>query len=65
MAAAFTPGPAGAVACTGEGEEIIKRAMARSVHEAMSRGVPAKRTVEEAEFPQRILVRPPGADAIG
>lgn len=48
-------GPAGAVACTGEGEEIIKRAMARSVYERMAKGVPAKRAVEQevAEFPAR------------
>jgi L-asparaginase/beta-aspartyl-peptidase (threonine type) len=48
-------GPAGAVACTGEGEEIIKRALARSVYEAMARGVPARRAVDEATraFPSR------------
>jgi L-asparaginase / beta-aspartyl-peptidase len=46
-------GPAGAVACTGDGEEIIKRFMARSVYEKLAKGVPAKRAVEEAvaEFP--------------
>jgi len=48
-------GPAGAVACTGEGEEIIKRFMARSVYEALASGVPARRAVERvvAEFPDR------------
>ena len=48
-------GPAGAVACTGEGEEIIKRFMARSVYERMASGVPARRAVEEAvaKFPAR------------
>jgi L-asparaginase/beta-aspartyl-peptidase (threonine type) len=40
-------GPAGAVACTGEGEEIIKRAMARSVYEAMVRGVPARKAIAD------------------
>jgi isoaspartyl peptidase/L-asparaginase-like protein (Ntn-hydrolase superfamily) len=48
-------GPAGAVACTGEGEEIIKRAMARAVYERMSRGTSARRAVEEVvqAFPPR------------
>jgi isoaspartyl peptidase/L-asparaginase-like protein (Ntn-hydrolase superfamily) len=48
-------GPAGAVACTGEGEEIIKRAMARSVYESMAKGVSARRAVVKVvkEFPQR------------
>ena len=47
-------GPAGAVACTGEGEEIIKRFMARAVYERLERGVPARRAVEEtvAAFPE-------------
>jgi isoaspartyl peptidase/L-asparaginase-like protein (Ntn-hydrolase superfamily) len=48
-------GPAGAVACTGEGEEIIRRFMARAVYERMAKGVPARRAVEEAVrgFPAR------------
>jgi L-asparaginase/beta-aspartyl-peptidase (threonine type) len=48
-------GPAGAVACTGEGEEIVKRAVARSVYERMSRGASARAAVEAAvaEFPER------------
>jgi len=48
-------GPAGAVACTGGGEEIIKRAMARSVYERISSGTPARRAVEEAvrAFPEQ------------
>ena len=41
-------GPAGAVACTGEGEEIIKRFMAHSVYEAMARGVTARLAIERA-----------------
>jgi isoaspartyl peptidase/L-asparaginase-like protein (Ntn-hydrolase superfamily) len=41
-------GPAGAVACTGEGEEIIKRAMARSVYEQLAKGVAARTAVEKA-----------------
>jgi isoaspartyl peptidase/L-asparaginase-like protein (Ntn-hydrolase superfamily) len=46
-------GPAGAVACTGEGELIVKHTVARSVYEMMARGVPARRAVEAAvaDFP--------------
>ncbi len=48
-------GPAGAVACTGEGEQIIRRTLARSVYERMERGTPAREAVEEAVrmFPER------------
>jgi len=48
-------GPAGAVACTGEGEQIIRRFLARSVYERMAAGVPARKAVEEAVamFPAR------------
>jgi isoaspartyl peptidase/L-asparaginase-like protein (Ntn-hydrolase superfamily) len=48
-------GPAGAVACTGEGEEIIKRAMARSVYEQLAKGIAARTAVEHAvaAFPQQ------------
>ena len=38
-------GPAGAVACTGHGEEIIRHAMARSVYEAMATGASAAEAV--------------------
>jgi beta-aspartyl-peptidase (threonine type) len=41
-------GPAGAVACTGDGEEIIKRFMARSVYEQMEKGMPAREAVRRA-----------------
>lgn len=41
-------GPAGAVALTGEGEEIIKRAMARSIYEQMAKGVAARKAIDEA-----------------
>lgn len=41
-------GPAGAVACTGEGEQIIKRFLARSVYGRLEAGVPAKQAVQEA-----------------
>jgi L-asparaginase / beta-aspartyl-peptidase len=48
-------GPAGAVACTGEGEEIIRRFMAHSVYESMAKGASARAAVEEAvrAFPER------------
>ena len=38
-------GPAGAVACTGHGEEIIRRAMARLVYERMAGGDTAREAV--------------------
>ena len=41
-------GPAGAVALTGEGEEIIKRAMARTIYERMAKGVAARKAIDEA-----------------
>lgn len=46
-------GPAGAVACTGKGEEIIRQALARKVYERMAEGVAAKDAVHRAaaEFP--------------
>lgn len=47
-------GPAGAVACTGHGEEIIQLAVARSIHERMESGVDAEQAVSEMvnEFPE-------------
>jgi beta-aspartyl-peptidase (threonine type) len=47
-------GPAGAVACTGHGEEIIRRAMARTVYQAIEAGRPAKEAVRAAvlAFPE-------------
>lgn len=48
-------GPAGAVACTGEGEQIIRRTLARAVYQRLEAGVPARQAVEEAVrmFPGR------------
>jgi isoaspartyl peptidase/L-asparaginase-like protein (Ntn-hydrolase superfamily) len=48
-------GPAGAVACTGEGEQIIRRTLARAVYERLERGASARQAVEEAVrmFPER------------
>ncbi len=48
-------GPAGAVACTGEGEQIIKRFLAHAVYERMAAGASARRAVEEVVriFPER------------
>lgn len=50
-------GPAGAVACTGEGEVIIRRSLARSVYERMAEGVAARNAVAEA-----VVAFPEGAD---
>jgi isoaspartyl peptidase/L-asparaginase-like protein (Ntn-hydrolase superfamily) len=57
-------GPAGAVACTGEGEEIIRRALARTVYEQMARGVAARQAVKAAaaDFPVKLDV---GIIAVG
>jgi len=46
-------GPAGAVACTGFGEEIIRHAMARTVYDLLADGVPAREAVRRgcASFP--------------
>lgn len=41
-------GPAGAVACTGHGEEIVRQALARSVYQALAAGTPAQLAVERA-----------------
>jgi isoaspartyl peptidase/L-asparaginase-like protein (Ntn-hydrolase superfamily) len=48
-------GPAGAVACTGEGEEIIKRFTAHAVYERMAAGTSAQDAVAEAvrSFPSQ------------
>lgn len=49
-------GPAGAVACTGQGEEIIRRLVARSVYEDLARGLGAQEAVERAlaAFPAEV-----------
>jgi beta-aspartyl-peptidase (threonine type) len=41
-------GPAGAVACTGQGEEIIRQALARTVYQALAAGTPAREAVAQA-----------------
>jgi beta-aspartyl-peptidase (threonine type) len=41
-------GPAGAVACTGQGEEIIRRALARTVYLEIEQGTPAADAVARA-----------------
>jgi L-asparaginase/beta-aspartyl-peptidase (threonine type) len=47
-------GPAGAVACTGFGEEIIRHAMARAVYDLLAEGLTARAAVAAActRFPQ-------------
>ena len=46
-------GPAGAVACTGHGEVIVRRSLARRVYEAMEAGTSAREAVRRAtiDFP--------------
>ena len=46
--AGLQAGPAGAVACTGDGEEIIRRGVARSVYEALRAGEPAAQAARRA-----------------
>jgi L-asparaginase/beta-aspartyl-peptidase (threonine type) len=41
-------GPAGAVACTGQGEEIIRRLVARTAYEDLARGADPQQAVERA-----------------
>ncbi|HEY8378424.1 MAG TPA: isoaspartyl peptidase/L-asparaginase, partial [Nannocystis sp.] len=41
-------GPAGAVACTGHGEEIIRQGLARAVYADLAAGVPAEEAVARA-----------------
>lgn len=60
-------GPYGAVACTGHGESIIERALARSVYESMASGTPAEDAVYEAvaDFPRRVAVGVIALDRFG
>jgi len=41
-------GPAGAVACTGTGEEIIRRLVSRAVYDDLARGTPARAALTRA-----------------
>ncbi len=41
-------GPHGAVACTGNGEDIVKRLVAKTVYDDLARGTPAQQAVENA-----------------
>lgn len=49
-------GPKGAVACTGNGEDIIKHLMAKTVYDLLARGLPPQQAVDRAlrAFPPRI-----------
>ncbi len=47
-AAGIYAGPHGAVACTGNGEDIVKRLVARTVYDDLARGTPAQEAVERA-----------------
>jgi isoaspartyl peptidase/L-asparaginase-like protein (Ntn-hydrolase superfamily) len=57
-------GPAGAVACTGHGEEIIRQALARRVYEWMAAGATAREAVRSGvlAFPEEWTV---GVIAVG
>jgi L-asparaginase/beta-aspartyl-peptidase (threonine type) len=48
IGAGIHAGPAGAVACTGQGEEIIRRLVSRSVYERLERGLAPQAAVEQA-----------------
>ncbi len=49
-------GPKGAVACTGNGEDIIRHLMAKTVYDLLAKGVPPQQAVDRAlkAFPPRI-----------
>ena len=60
-------GPAGAVACTGHGEEIIRQMQARTVYNLMAGGLSAREAVAQAaaEFPAEWSVGIIAVDAHG
>jgi isoaspartyl peptidase/L-asparaginase-like protein (Ntn-hydrolase superfamily) len=60
-------GPSGAVACTGHGEEIIKRFLARAVYDRMAQGSSARDAVAEAvaSFPDSTDIGLIAVDATG
>lgn len=49
-------GPKGAVACTGNGEDIIKHLMAKTVYDLLAKGIPPQAAVDRTlrAFPPRI-----------
>lgn len=60
-------GPAGAVACTGKGEEIIRQGLARKVYDRIASGWSAKVAVQAAasEFPSDAAVGIIAVDRLG
>lgn len=56
LGAGIYAGPHGAVACTGSGEDIVKRFVARTVYDDLARGVAAQEAVDRAlrAFPPNI-----------
>lgn len=56
LGAGIYAGPKGAVACTGHGEEIIKRMVARSAYDLLAQGLPAQEAVDRtlAAFPAQV-----------
>jgi beta-aspartyl-peptidase (threonine type) len=67
LGAGFLAGPAGAVACTGTGEEIVKRVLAHRVYLMLEEGVPVQEACERgvALLPEDIGVGIIGVDAEG
>lgn len=67
IGAGLYAGPYGAVACTGHGESIVRRGLARRVYEAMASGTPARDAVYEvvADFPRRVAVGVIAVDRFG
>ena len=58
LGAGVYAGPHGAVAATGVGEEIMRRTLAKTVHDALAEGVPPARAAQRAlaSFPDVIAV---------
>ena len=49
-------GPKGAVACTGNGEDIVRHLVAKAAYDLLAKGLPAQEVVDRtlAAFPERI-----------
>jgi L-asparaginase / beta-aspartyl-peptidase len=60
-------GPEGAVACTGDGEIIVRQMIARSVYETIASGVPAEKAVAHAVagFPEGGTIGIIAVDRVG
>ena len=58
IGAGLFAGPHGAVAATGDGEEIMRRVLAKDVYDRLAAGVPAQKAAEKgiALFPNQFAV---------